>query len=190
MKERWALFALGAWLTGTVFVSVVAAENFYTIDRLLSQSPNATFAAVTERLGPSETRDLLRYLSSELNRLYFQLWNVTQFAIGALVFWLLAGNQSATKARRGVAAMLILVVVMIVWLTPQIVSVGRSLDFVPRNPPPPALARFGVLHGGYLLVEACKLLIGVIVSVWIARSAGGGADPPDVSGAIEQRATK
>ena len=107
------------WLAGTILVSVVAAQNFYTIDRLLAESPNATFMSVVERIGRSEARDLLRYLSSELNRLYFQLWNVTQFVIGTLVFWLLAANQSVAKARWGVLAMLGLVVFMIVWLTPR-----------------------------------------------------------------------
>jgi hypothetical protein len=170
VKERLAMFALGMWLAGTIIVSVVAAQNFYTIDRLLVDSPNATFMSLVERIGRSEARDLLRYLSSELNRLYFQLWNVTQFVIGALVFWLLAANRSAANARRAVIAMLGLVVFVIVWLTPQIVSLGRGLDFVPRDPAPPSLGRFGMLHGLYLIVEALKLAIGVLVVYWITRS--------------------
>jgi hypothetical protein len=170
VKERLAMFALGVWLAGTILVSVVAAQNFYTIDRLLAESPNATFMSLVERIGRSEARDLLRYLSSELNRLYFQLWNVTQFVIGALVFWLLAANRSATKARWGVVAMLGLVVVVIVWLTPQIISLGRGLDFVPRDPAPPSLGRFGMFHGLYLILEALKLAIGVVVVYWITRS--------------------
>ena len=131
------MFALGMWLAGTILVSVVAAQNFYTIDRLLAESPNATFMSLVERIGRTEARDLLRYLSSELNRLYFQLWNVTQLVIGTLVLWLLAANRSVAKARWGVLAMLGLVVFMIVWLTPQIISLGRGLDFVPRDPAPP-----------------------------------------------------
>jgi hypothetical protein len=125
---------------------------------------------MVERVGRGETRDLLRYLSSELNRLYFQLWNIVQFVIGALVFWLLARSQSAARARWGVLAMLGLVVVLIVWLTPQIVTVGRSLDFVPREPAPPALGRFGMLHGLYLVLEAVKLATGAVVVYWLGRS--------------------
>jgi hypothetical protein len=164
------MFALGVWLAGTIFVSVVATENFYTIDRLLSESGNSAFTGFVERIGRSETRDLLRYLSSELNRLYFQLWNTAQFVIGALVLWLLTTSSSAAKTRWGVVAMLGLVVTLMVWLTPQIVTVGRSLDFVPRDPAPPALGRFGMLHGLYLVLEALKLAIGVVVVYWIARA--------------------
>ncbi len=72
-KQRVALVLMGAWLAGTVCASVVATENFYTIDRLLAGSPNAAFATAVQRLGPPQARDLLRYLSSELNRLYSEL---------------------------------------------------------------------------------------------------------------------
>lgn len=173
MKQRWAMFAMGAWLAGTLIVSVIAAENFYTIDRLLAGSPNAGFASAVSRLGEPQTRELLRYLSSELNRLYFQVWNVSQLVIGGLVLWLVASNRSAVRPRWGVTAMLALVAMMTLWLTPQIVSVGRSLDFVPRNPPPSALGRFWVLHGTYTLVESGKLVLGVIVAIWIARTGPG-----------------
>jgi hypothetical protein len=164
------MFAMGAWLAGNVMVAVVAAENFYTVDRLLARSTNRVFASEVARVGHPETRDLLRYLSSELNRRYFQLWNATEVAIGLLVLWLIAQGSSAARARWGVLGMLGLVALTIVWLTPEIVAVGRSLDFVPRTPAPPALQRFWMLHGVYTLLEGCKLVVGIIVSVWIARS--------------------
>ena len=170
MKQRWAMFAMGAWLAGNLMVAVVAAENFYTIDRLLAGSPNRAFASEVARVGRTETRDLLRYLSSELNRRYFQLWNATQVAIGLLLLWLIARGPSAAPARWAVLAMVALVVLTMVWLTPEIISVGRSLDFVPRDPPPPALRRFWMLHGVYTFLEGCKLVVGVIVAVWIGRS--------------------
>ena len=169
MKQRWAMFAMGAWLAGNVMVAVVAAENFYTIDRLLAGSTNRAFASQVARVGHTETRDLLRYFSSELNRRYFQLWNAVQVAIGLLVLWLIARGPSAAPARWGVLGMVGLVALTIVWLTPEIISVGRSLDFVLRNPPPPALRRFWILHGVYTFLEGCKLVVGVIVAVWIGR---------------------
>lgn len=170
MKQRWAMFALGAWLAGNGIVAVVAAQNFYTVDRLLAASSNRVFASEVARVGYSETRDLLRYLSSELNRHYFRLWNVTQLTIGLLVLWLIAPGPSTARARWGIVGMVGLVTVATVWLTPQIISVGRSLDFVPRNPVPSSLHRFWILHGIYTFLEACKLVLGLIVSIWIARS--------------------
>ena len=169
-KQRWAMFAMGAWLAGNVMVAVVAAENFYTVDRLLAGSSSRVFTAEAARVGRTETRDLLRYLSSELNRHYFRLWNIAQLAIGLLVVWLLARGRSTARARWGVLAMVGLVVVATVWLTPEIVSVGRSLDFVPRDPLPASMQRFWMLHGVYTFLEICKLVVGFVVAVWLARS--------------------
>jgi hypothetical protein len=200
-KQRWALVAMGAWIAGSVCMSAVATENFYTIDRLLAGSPNPAFSAAVHRLGEPQARDLLRYLSSELNRLYFQMWNAVQLGLGLIVLWLIAGSTKQGSAdapyepiagstwqdpadapheRRagrpgpaawGVVVMLAIVVSMLVWLTPAIVSLGRSLDFVPRDPPPPGMQRFWVLHAAYTSLEMIKLIVGIVVTVWITRTA-------------------
>ena len=67
--------------------------------------------------------------------------------------------------------MLAIVVLMLAYLTPQIVSLGRALDFVPRDPPPPGMSRFWVLHAAYTSLEMIKLLVGAVVAFWIVRSA-------------------
>src|SRR5438128_1221455 len=72
VKSRWALVVMGTWIMGSICMSVVASENFYTIDRLLDTSTNVEFHGAVQKLGHAPARDLLRYLSSELNRLYFQ----------------------------------------------------------------------------------------------------------------------
>lgn len=168
---------MGAWIAGTLIVSVVATENFYTVDRLLAGSSNDAFRSIVDRLGTSQTRELLRYLSSELNRLYFQLWNYAQLAIGALVYWLLRRTAVPARVRLSVIGLLGSVVLMTVWLTPEITSVGRALDFVPRTPPPPELRRFWMLHATYTGLEMSKLVIGVLATVWIHRSAAAEFPP-------------
>ena len=186
MKQRWALVLMGAWLAGTVCTSVVATENFYTIDRLLAGSPSTAFTALVHQLGQPQARELLRYLSSELNRLYFQLWNVAQLVIGALVLWLVYRGQTRTSDLTpvgrtfgltraltpvaGVIAMLAVVVLMLAWLTPAIVSLGRSLDFVPREPSPPGMQRFWLLHAAYTSLEMLKLVVGLMVTAQIAST--------------------
>jgi hypothetical protein len=170
-KRGWALVLMGAWIAGSICTSVVATENFYTIDRLLAARANPAFAAAVARLGDPEARDLLRFLSSELNRLYFQLWNAAQVVLGGVALWLLAGSAKQEAAYRrlvwGVAGMLAIVVLMLAWLTPAIVSLGRSLDFVPRDPAPPGMSRFWILHAAYTTLEMLKLLVAVFVAASI-----------------------
>jgi hypothetical protein len=178
MKLRWALVVMGMWTMGSICMSVVATENFYTIDRLLDGSTSVAFHRTVQQLGHAPARDLLRYLSSELNRLYFQAWNVAQLVLGGLALWLLAtsrGPSTMPHAQRrralwSVAGMVGVVVLMLGYLTPQIVSLGRSLDFVPRDPAPPGMQKFWILHAAYTSLEMLKLLIGVVVAWWIARS--------------------
>jgi hypothetical protein len=177
MKLRWALVVMGMWIMGSICMSVVATENFYTIDRLLETSPNVEFHRSVQQLGHAPARDLLRYLSSELNRLYFRTWNVVQLVLGGLALWLVArfavpsAPQSALRRRAlwGIAAMLGVVVLMLVYLTPQIVSLGRSLDFVPRDPAPPGMQTFWILHAAYTSLEMLKLLTGLVVAWWITN---------------------
>jgi len=65
--------------------------------------------------------------------------------------------------------MLAMVVLMLVYLTPAIVSLGRELDFVPRDPAPPGMSRFWVLHAAYTSLEMLKLAAGLVVAWLIAR---------------------
>ena len=51
MKLRWALVVMGMWIMGSICMSVVATENFYTIDRLLDTSTNVEFHGAVQKLG-------------------------------------------------------------------------------------------------------------------------------------------
>ena len=165
----WAILCMGAWLMGTVAMAVVATQNFFLIDRLLNAQPHAKFNADVEKLGHDDARALLYYYSSELNRLYFQYWNVAQLAIGILALWLVVKIPEAAKPKWGIVAMLGIVLFLTVLITPRIVSVGREIDFIPRVPPPPGLRTFGLLHAAYTVFDGIELILGMLVAVWLVR---------------------
>ena len=79
-------FLLGGWLIGMIFVAVVAAENFFMVDRLLeSPAPTEFQREFQQRLAPlpdGDARVVLRYLSSELNRFYFWVWGGAEIVLG------------------------------------------------------------------------------------------------------------
>ena len=172
VRRSVSLALLGAWLMGTLFMGAVAIENFYTIDRLLEDSPNPTFGGIVSDLGNPEARNFMRYLSSELNRLFFRAWGISQVLIGSAALWCLW--PVGRRVRWAAAAMLATVIVMTFGLTPPIVEVGRSLDFVPREPPPPQLATFGLLHAAYTLADTFKLAIGIMCAIWVHRMSPDG----------------
>ena len=175
MKTHAAAFCLGIWVMGTVCVSIVAMQNFYTIDRLLDGPSHPAFAAFVENAGREDARNVLRYLSSELNRLFFQLWNVAQIGIGGVVLWLVWGIPAPAGARLRwtLVAMLAVVIILTIGVTPQILAIGRSIDFVPRDPPPPAVGTFGVLHAAYTLLELVKCGAAALAALWLVRLGRG-----------------
>ena len=166
MRARWALVLLGVWLTGTVCVAVVATQNFYTVDRLLARRATPAFNTIVDAQGQPQAREFLRYLSSELNRVYFQLWNGVQVILGWLVVGLIARQR---RAVRWLVAAMAIATVVVAAMTPEIVSLGRSLDFVPRDPPPPGVSRFWMLHGAYTALEMLKLVIGAIATILLVH---------------------
>jgi hypothetical protein len=169
VARSWTIFCMAVWLTGTLLMAVVATENFYTIDRLLRDQPNPTFAVEVEKLGHDGTRDLLRYLSSELNRLYFQYWNLGQLAVGIVALALVGKVPGAGKPKWGIVAMLAIALFLTVVITPRVLSIGRSIDFVPRIPPPDGLRTFGLLHATYTVFAGLVLILGVLTTVWLTK---------------------
>jgi len=163
------MFCMAIWLSGSVFISVIATQNFYTIDRLIDKSPNDVFRVVVETMENPQARDLLRYLSSELNRLYFQYWNLAQLPVGIIALRLVSSIPKSRLATWGIVAMLCVVLFLMVFITPPILSIGRGLDFVPRIPPPPELRTFGLLHAAYSALTVVNVVLGVLVTLWLQK---------------------
>ena len=172
MKRDIALLLIGGWLLGIAAMAAVAMQNFYTIDRLLETMPNATFEQGVQALEidrEGAAREFLRYLSSELNRLFFMGWGVAETVVGVAVVGLL-WNFPQRRVRWAALAMLALTAILTFAVTPPIVDVGRMLDFVPRDPPPPELAAFGLLHAAYSIADGVKLVLGTAMAFWIVRA--------------------
>ena len=160
---------MAVWLAGTIWMAAVATENFFTITRLIEAKAHPQFVADLNKLGVSEMDFLLKYLSSELNRLFFQVWGLTQIAVGILALWFIGSLPNSGRSKWMVVSMLGICLLFAALVTPQIVSVGRSLDFVVRDPAPPQMRTFGLLHATYTVLDGIKLILGAIVTVWLLK---------------------
>ena len=168
-RAKWAMFCMAVWLSGTVFSAVVATQNFYTIDRLLKESENEVFNTAVRSMENPSARDMLRYLSSELNRLYFQYWSIVQLPVGILALWLVRPLPVSQAATWAIAAMLLASLFLMAIVTPQIVSIGRALDFVPRDPSPPQMGTFGLLHAAYSIFTLVNIALGILATLLIQK---------------------
>ena len=152
-----ACWLTGCWIAGSLFMIMVATENFRSVDRLLAAPAGAS--ALAGKLGHGEARTFLRYQVSEQNRWYFEHWEWIQVV---LILALLGATLGQGKSLWIAAAlMLALLAAQRFYITPEIVRIGRLIDFAPE-----ALERktFWEFHGAYSGIELTKLALGVFLA--------------------------
>jgi hypothetical protein len=163
-----AISILSLWIGLTLAMWFVATRSFRTVDRVLSQ-PRPEFTRVVEPLRPDQNRVMLRYLASEINRTLFGAYGWAQILLGALLVLLLWRQTPHDTLGLAVSwVMFGLAVVLTFFIQPWIVSIGRSIDFVPRQPAPPLMPRFWMLHGAFTGLDGVKCLAGLgLLLRWI-----------------------
>ena len=155
-----AIWLLGAWMAGSLFMILVATQNFRSVDRLLAAPGRA--GEQVEKMGRDEARAFLRYQVSEQNRWYFETWEMAQLALGLAVIY--ATFRQSAKLATLAAVMFALLLAERFYMTPEIVRLGRLIDFVPQATPSPERTTFWKFHGAYSAVELLKLALGFFLS--------------------------
>ncbi len=152
---------LGAWLGLTVCMWFAASGSFTTLGSVLEE-PNPQFREATSSLEDDETRVILRSLASEISRTYFRAYGWAQSVLWALLIILLVRQTSRDALAPAVVGLVLAVVIVLSCVvTPRIVSIGRALEFVARDPVPPEMGQFRVLHGLYAALDGVKFLAGL-----------------------------
>jgi len=145
-------------------MAMVATQNFRSVDRLLAK-PAAPAAQQVGKLGPEAARALLRYQVSEQNRWYFETWGIIETAVGVLLLLVLIFGSTETNFTL-LLALLMLVVVLLqrFVMTPEIVALGRIIDFVPAAQPSAERSRFWMLHTAFTSMEVLKWGMGYFLT--------------------------
>ena len=139
---------------------LVATQNFRSVDRLLAAP--ATAGAQIESMGPDAARTFLRYQVSEQNRWYFETWEKIQVGLGlALLALTLRQNKLVFSLA---ILMFTLQLIERLYITPEIIRLGRLIDFVPQDVSSPERDTFWRFHGAYSSVELLKLALGFLLA--------------------------
>jgi hypothetical protein len=159
---RIAAFLAGCSILGSLFMIFVATQNFATVDRVLAAPPQEA-TQMFQTLGPENARLLLRYLAGEENRLFFTSWEWAQIGLGALLtaVLLLVIKDLLLAGMSG--AMLILALFQRFRVTPEMIALGRLIDFG-GGTGSAAYNQFWRLHGLYGVLEVVKLLLLIVVA--------------------------
>jgi hypothetical protein len=163
--RRFACLILGAWLGGAAMMSLVATQNFRTVDRILL-APHVAASQDLKTLGHESARMLFRWEAGEQNRWLFEVWETAQVALALAVFFILLFGSTETKYSLALALMMLVVVILQrFFLTPMMASLGRLIDFVAPTVRSPERIKFGVLHMGYIGLEIAKVTLGLLLAV-------------------------
>ena len=145
-------------------MDMVATQNFRSVDRLLAK-PAPQAAQQFEKLGPGAARVLLRHQVSEQNRWYFETWGAAEVAIGAaLLLVLIFGSNEKNFSLLLALLMLLIAVVQRFALTPQIVFLGRIIDWIPPEQPSPERSQFWMLHNAFVGLELLNWVMGFFLT--------------------------
>ena len=165
-----AVAILGAWIMSTLCMWFAATRSFSTVERVLKRA-QPQFLETTKPLGEDLTRVVLRYMASEINRTLFWGYGALQIALGAILLLLLCWQTPRHRMEIGVVVgMLATAIILTLVVTPLLISIGRGIDFLPRNPPPAVMPRFWALHGAFTGLDGVKLLAGIALLIrWMFR---------------------
>lgn len=145
----------------------VAMESFRSVDRAMKE-PAALSTSQYQKLGPAAVRQLLRYQVSEQNRFLFSNWELAQIGLGVLIFGILLFGTSVGQIELALPLVMLLVVAVGHWfLTPQMVALGRVLDFLPAGAPALEESRLRALHNAYTVLEIVKVAVGIVLGSFL-----------------------
>ncbi len=162
--RRFACFLLGAWLAGGLFMDMVAIQNFRSVDRLLAK-PAPEAAKQFEKLEPGDARTLLRHQVSEQNRRYFETCGLVETGIGVALLLVLLFGSSETKLTVIVALIMLLIAILQRFaLTPEMVVLGRIVDWLPAGEPSSDRTRFWMLHNAFVALDLLNWVLGFFLT--------------------------
>lgn len=110
-NRRFASLLLGGWMGCTMFMWLVAIQNFSAVTRVIA-APSPKAAEIIQVLGEERAKGLLRYQVAEQNRWYFETWEYMQLVFSIIVFLTLIFARP-----RVMAAIVISCLIMISLLT-------------------------------------------------------------------------
>ena len=161
-----ALLGTGVWLGLLAASWMIASITFGTASALLGPSARPELKDRLAPLPEAERRPVLRHMASEINRAMFGRWVLTQLVLGLAV--LVAAYRSGVTWPAAAAFAVVLVQAA---LQGPILELGRAVDFLPRPLPAELGARFGRLHGAYVLLDLAKGGALVALAWMLARTA-------------------
>ncbi|MGA2116866.1 MAG: hypothetical protein ABSH56_19170 [Bryobacteraceae bacterium] len=164
LSRRFACLLLGMWLAGILLMTWVDWERARSVDTVLNGgSPAASLRL--KALPPDDARMLLTYQANEQARWYQRIWEDVQVFWGALFFaFLLFGTREGKLSLGLCLGMLAVALAERFLLSPEILGLGKIIDFIRPDLHSGERNEYWVLHNTYRMVELVKLGAGCMLA--------------------------
>lgn len=168
--RRLASLLLGAWLMGGLLVAFVTYTGGQTAEALLA-SPPAPFQKVIDTLGGvEEARPVVRYALAEFDRTIVPFWEYVEIGLGAALIIALIFGMARRWLPVLVATLMVAITIFIrIALTPELIYLGRILDFLPIYESLEQRTRQNALHTAHLGLQGVTLFLGLFLMLYILR---------------------
>ena len=156
------------------------SDNRHSVERLFDH-PNPSATLLLKPLGPQASRQVLNYQIAEQNRYYRETWETAQLILGCFFFFFMLFFTREDKVSLLLALLMVVgVAVQRFYMTPEVSSMGRVVDFVASDVYVPGRHRAAVVEKGYDVVELTKLGMGIVLAGWLIVGRGKRRSRSDV----------
>ena len=147
---RLTTYLLGGWLLASALLLFVALTNFTMLKPERLDGINQAFPG----LEVEQQKQGLHYLAGELNREIFRVYNLGQLGVAVLALGCLVVSRRPGKVTIPLLTVnLLLCLSFVLYFSPTLGELGREIAFMPRDPKPPEVKRFFMIHGINNLLE-------------------------------------
>jgi hypothetical protein len=169
-SRRFLAFFVGLWLASLLTVTYVTAFSARTVNAVMENPPHEASKWV-DILGKDRTHTLLLHNTAEVNRSILESWGYADLVLCVFILITAVMIKSGKPVIILATLLTVLCFASVFLLTPQVVAVGRLLDFRPGFPVPPERAQFASLNGMFNGVSAIRFLSAVaMVTLLVHRS--------------------
>lgn len=169
-SRRFLAFFVGVWLSGLLVVTFTTSASFRAVNGVLANPPHEASQWV-DILGKDRTQTLLLHNAAEVNRSLLESWGNADLVLCVFIFITAVMIKSGKPMMIASALLLLLGLASVFLITPQVVAVGRLLDFRPDLPVPPERAQFASLNGMFNGLSFIRMLTaGAMVGLLVHRS--------------------
>ena len=162
--RRVGAFLVGALLLGTAMMPFILSQSLMTAERVLGGPPPQVQKQFDDA-GPEVMRQILRHQALQFNRHLTASWEVLQIGlVAALLATAVLTSHRSRVVVGGSALMLALLLYMHFVLSPDIVSLSRSYDFLPAGAATRARDAVQAMETTYRVLAVFKTIIALVIA--------------------------